>query len=106
MLIALLAVAACQQQVHVAGTTSDQENIKATATGVPGMSGRVVLEGDRGLRCTGEWSHVAFGVGLGTLSCADGKTGTFFYTQDGKGGGRIDNRDFGFSFTPIYQAPK
>ena len=101
MVSLMLLVSACQQHVYVAGTTSDLENIKAKATGVPGIAGQVVLDGDKGLHCSGEWKHAAFGIGLGSLQCSNGQQGTFFYSKEGKGGGRIGDREFAFTFQPI-----
>ena len=102
VVLLVLLVSACQpQQVAVVGLTKDNENIKATATGTPGIAGQVVLQGDRGMHCWGDWKHAAYGVGLGTLECANGQTGKFFYTKEGKGGGLVGDREFSFTFQPI-----
>jgi hypothetical protein len=101
----LLLLASCHGRNHVDLVGSFNESgqgVTGKATGVPGIAGDVVLQGDHGLSCTGTWKYITAGMGAGTLQCADGETGTFLYLEkDGTSYGQIGNRLLTIKFTPI-----
>lgn len=97
-----LLIAACQREVKVEGTLDDVERVTATATGVPGKAGEIVLTG-KDLHCTGTWQYIQSAGGLGLLQCSGGQSGVFFFNVQGIGAGALGNRKLLFNFTPVWK---
>lgn len=113
-IISTLILAACGT-APVTGQFDNGTRIAGKATAVSGGQSTLQLTTETGQTCTGHftspiiWDHHTTLAESGTLTCANGQTGTFTYAgtaKRGEGFGQIDGQRFSFVYgdAPISKA--
>lgn len=77
------------------------EHLKGSATGHMDGAGELNLASDLGAQCHGQFVYVTPREGRGTLSCTDGRTGSFTFASTGSrgtGSGELEKAPFTFTF--------
>ena len=75
------------------------ETFTGTATASFSGDGSLVLATNTGVACKGNFVHVSHQEGNGTVTCEDGRLGSFVFVTaglSGSGSGKIGSEDFEF----------